>query len=613
MSDVEIHYNSGRVPVSGTGPTPYISLSDEVISYGDRWGLANRIVLNGVITGSNFNSLYVAQSGLISLFSTSYKELTVYEGPDGAVGYAGNGGAPNVSYSGVYTFSGCSVDKISFDQAGYNKVVGYSVELLSYPSGLSGFFSGVYGVLDPKDEIRISEGNDGFATISHIVSARGFVTNSIHTAVNNAKNYVASRTGISNILSVPIISGIENTGAFTPVLVSLSENLDRLNLTYSIEEGYKFKMYTGDTEAANDYSFNNYYLTSYSTSLSSGAGDDFVTASIRGEIKAGITGSTGETLVSELITQLSGLNPYAVVSNKYGAPNGLSFCQDPIQFTIEEDLKSRSLKFNASYDNLEFYSSNDKYVFSGCYLDASISHSIDPLSSVDTIQVKGDIKCRGSVTNRYNSSLLYLGQLMTAGSSASYPRMYDFVNDYYSSYYSAGSKFAINSTPTSLIVNANPLLGTISIEATFDNRDRFSSLSASDYSIEYTPYNTIYAYASSCNQPSKHMAVDINIKKREKASINLSVSGPASTEKNLIDAKDTIFTAFVDNFVKGLIVDASSLNTLQIEDSVLSLMNSTTTTPLGTTIGSTINSSKIYSYELKESERALRPVIKSRS
>jgi len=532
MSDVEIHYNSGRVPVSGTGPTPYISLSDEVISYGDRWGLANRIVLNGVITGSNFNSLYVAQSGLISLFSTSYKELTVYEGPDGAVGYAGNGGAPNVSYSGVYTFSGCSVDKISFDQAGYNKVVGYSVELLSYPSGLSGFFSGVYGVLDPKDEIRISEGNDGFATISHIVSARGFVTNSIHTAVNNAKNYVASRTGISNILSVPIISGIENTGAFTPVLVSLSENLD---------------------------------------------------------------------------------NPYAVVSNKYGAPNGLSFCQDPIQFTIEEDLKSRSLKFNASYDNLEFYSSNDKYVFSGCYLDASISHSIDPLSSVDTIQVKGDIKCRGSVTNRYNSSLLYLGQLMTAGSSASYPRMYDFVNDYYSSYYSAGSKFAINSTPTSLIVNANPLLGTISIEATFDNRDRFSSLSASDYSIEYTPYNTIYAYASSCNQPSKHMAVDINIKKREKASINLSVSGPASTEKNLIDAKDTIFTAFVDNFVKGLIVDASSLNTLQIEDSVLSLMNSTTTTPLGTTIGSTINSSKIYSYELKESERALRPVIKSRS
>lgn len=603
MSDVEIRYNSKRVPATGTGPTPYLSLSSEVLNYGDRWGLANKITLDGVITGLDFNALYTAQTGLVDIFSSSYQTLDVNEGGDGSS-----------VFTGAYSFSGCSIDRISFDQAGYNKIVRYTVELLSYPSGLTGFFSGTYGVLDPKDEIRISEGSDGFATISHSVAARGFVTTSIDAAINNAKNYVAGRTGVAKILTVPIISGVENTGAFTPVLISISENLDRLNLAYSVEEAYKFKMFTGDTEAGNSYSFNNYYLTSYSTSLTSGAGEDFVTASIRGEIKAGITGATGDSLISGLINQLSGFNPYSVISNKYGSPNGFSFCPDPIQFDIEEDQKARAIKFNASYDNLQFYSSsNDKYVFSGCYLDASISHSIDVLSSVDTIQVRGEIKCRGSINNRYVNSLAYLGELMTAGSSASYPRIYDFVNDYYSSYYTAGTKYALNTTPVSTSVNANPSLGTISIDLVFDNKDRFSSLANSDYTIEYTPYNTIYAHASSCNQASKHLAVDINIKKREKVSMNLSVSAPSSTEKNLIDSKDTIFTAFVDNFIKGLIVDASTLDGLQVEDSALSLMNSTTTTPLGTSVGSTVTSSKLYSYELKESERVLRPVIKSRS
>lgn len=603
MSDVEIKYNSKRVPVSGTGPTPYVSLSNDVINYGDRWGISNRIILNGVITGSNFNALYTAQTGLVDIFASSYKTLDVNEGGDGST-----------SFTGAYSFSGCSVERISFDQAGYNKVVGYSVELISYPSGLTGFFSGTYGVLEPKDEIRISEGADGFSTISHSVAARAFVTTSIDAAINNAKNYVASRTGVARILTVPIISGIENTGAFTPVLIALSENLDRLNLAYSVEETYKFKMFTGDTEASNLYSFNNYYLTSYSTNLSSGAGDDFVTASIRGEIKAGITGATGDSLISGLINQLSGLNPFAVISGKYGAPNGFNFCPDPIQFNIEEDQKARAIRFNASYDNLQFYSSsNDKYVFSGCFLDASISHSIDPLTSIDTIQVRGEIKCRGSSTNKYNNSLAYLGEIMTAGSSASFPRIYDFVNDYYSSYYSAGTKYALNASPTSVSVEANPILGTVSVDFAFDNKDRFSSLSNSDYSVEYTPYNTIYAYGSSCNQASKHLAVDINIKRRERVSLNLTAAAPTSSEKNLIDTKDTIFSAFVDNFIKGLIVDAVNLDGLQVEDSTLSLSNSTTTTPLGSTIGSTVTAGRTYSYELIESERVSRPIVKSRS
>lgn len=624
MSDVEIKYNDKRVPVSGYGPTPYLSLSDEVINYGNRWGIAQRITLNGFITGIDYSALYTAQTGLVDIFSSSYKTLIVYEGPDGATGYAGSNGSAGSAgsggssalYSGAYSFSGCSVERIAFDNSPYNKVVPYTVELLSYPSGLTGYFSGTYGVLNPKDEIRISEGQDGFGTINHSVAASAFVTTSIDQAINNAKNYVYSRTGISNIVSLPQASGIDTSGVFKPVLVDISENLDRLGLNYSVEETYRFKLFTGDSEASNDYNFNNYYLTSYSTNLTSGAGEDFVTASIQGEIKAGITGSTGEALISELVDQLSGLNPYAVISGKYGEPNGLKFCKDPIQINITENLKTRSISFSASYDNLEFYnSSNDKFVYGGCYLDAQIDHSIDDLSNISTIQIKGEIKARGSNTRRYNDTLNYLEKLVTAGTSASEPRIYDFANNYYTGYFGDSPLFSLNATPTSVDINANPQLGTISITANFDNKDRFLNLAVSEYSIDYYPYNTLYTYESSCNDSLKHLVVDMNVKRREKLSMSntLSSFGSQSSEIALLGNKDTIFTSLVNNFVKNLIASPSDLDTVQEESSNVTVSNSSTSNIYSTNLkfGSQISASKNFSFELKDSEVPNRIIVKN--
>jgi hypothetical protein len=604
MSDVIITYNGNRIPASGTGPTPYISLNDDVFTFGDRWGLGTKISLNGLITGCAYGNLYSGQTGLVGLFSNSYKTLQVLESAD-----------DQNSYSPVYSFSGCSVDNISFSEAPYLNVVSYTVELTSYPSGLTGYFSGNYGVLDPKDEINISEGDDGFGTISRTVSARGFVTNSIDTAINNAKNYVAGRTGITSILEVSQISGFQNSGSFTPVLVQIAENLDRLSLTYSVEQTYRFKMISGDSDAKNNYSFNNYYLTTYSTSISSGAGDDFVSASIQGEIKAGITGATGDALVLELISQLSGLSPYSIISGKYGAPNSFDFCKDPIDFSVTQDLKARKINFNASYDNLDLYgTTNNKYVYSGCYLDATISHAIDELTKTTIIQVRGEIKARGSTSNRYYNTLEYLGVLMQEGSSASQPRLYDFANDYYTTYIGTSSPiFALNTKPTNIVINSNSILGTISVDVTYDNKDRFSGLTASDYNVSYEPYNTIFSYASSCNDSIKHLAVDMNVQKREKVSINLKIAGSGKSELTLINNAKALIEpdtagSFYNSFPKLLAVGDS----VQEEVSSLNVDNSSSKTPLTSNqYGAEISLNKTYSYELIESEKNTRRIVKS--
>ncbi len=116
MSDVLIKYNNKRVPLSGTGPTPYISITDDVITHGDRWGMSQRIVLNGVITGNSFDDLYYAQTGLVDIFASSFKTLKIFEDADDV--------PPTTE---AYAFSGCSVENVSFDNAPYNKVVNYRV------------------------------------------------------------------------------------------------------------------------------------------------------------------------------------------------------------------------------------------------------------------------------------------------------------------------------------------------------------------------------------------------------------------------------------------------------------------------------------------------------
>ncbi len=606
MSDVIIKYNDKLVPVSGCGPTPYLSLDDNVLIYGDKWGLGRSITLNGTITGCNYNDLYSGQTGLVDVFSDSYKTLSVYESVDAAN-----------SYSEVYSFSGCSVDNISFSEASYNRVAGYSVSLTSYPSGLTGYFSGTYGVLDPVDNVRINEGNDGFATLNRQVSARGFVTTTIDDALSNAKNYVQGRTGVADILTINQISGFENSSAFTPVLVQTSESIDRLALTYSVSQTYRFPMITGDTESEKEYSFNNNYITTYSTNLTSGAGDDFVTASIQGEIKAGITGADGDDLISGLLEQLSGLSPYAVVSGKYREPNNLKFCQDPISFSVSQDLKARKVSFNASYDNLEFYNTaNSKYIHDNTFLDATINHIIDETTQITTITVVGEIKSRGSTKNKYTKSLAYLDQLMEDGESNTAPRIFDFANDYYTAYTSTSPVLSLNKKPTNVVVNANSGLGTISIDATFDNRDRFLGLSLTDYTLNYSPFNTVYNYGFSCNDSLQHLAVDINVKKREKVGLQLALTDDVASEYALMEKATIISGAAYTAFFSSL----GEPNTYQEESKSLSVKGGLKDASSGgdpadsktdNKFNSEVSTETLFSYELKDSEKVNRRVLKS--
>ncbi len=579
MAEVKIKYNNNLVPPLGSGPTPYLSTNSEMISYGDRWGLVDKITLNGQITGFGFSSLVDKQAALVNVFGVDYKDLIVTE----------LGSAPVV-------FTGCSVESVTFDNNNYNGIVPYSISLSCYNG--AGFLAKNFGILDPKDEIRISAGNDGFGTVSRSIEAKGFVVGGdINAAISNVKSFVASKTGVSKIKSLTQLAGSHNATAFSPVLTNISENLNRLDLTYSVELGYKFKLASSASENSS-YSFNNDFITSYSTNLSSGAGDDFVTASIDGEIQAPRSGSLN---FDNLFAKLSELNPYNIITGTYGTPNGLAFCKDPVQFAITENSGQRKISFNGSYDNSEFYAGSAPEFFSGCYLESSISHSVDELTKTSTIELKGDIKCRGIVSNRYANSLAYLNNLTTNNSY----NLYQIVNQYYTGWLNDKNPILkLNQAPLSLDTNLNPQLGTISISAGFDNKDRLHLSGISDFSIGYAPYNTVYASSSSCNDSILHLVVDMNAQKREKTNLDINLSLTNQSESSILNVKNEIFEDFISSFVNPLVEDG-----LQKETSTSSINNSVGIN--SDKIGSTVNASESYSFELAAKELKNRGIFKS--
>jgi hypothetical protein len=203
---------------------------------------------------------------------------------------------------------------------------------------------------------------------------------------------------------------------------------------------------------------------------------------------------------------------------------------------------------------------------------------------------------------------------MKEGSSASQPRIYDFANDYYTAYIGTASPvFALNTKPVNISVNSNSILGTISLDITYDNKDRFSGLTASDYNISYEPYNTIFSYASSCNDSIKHLAVDMNVQKREKVSISLKIAGSGKSEYTLVnDAKALVEPETAGSFYNSFPKVLSVGNSVQEEASALNVENSSSKTPTTTNqYGAEISINKTYSYELLESEKSTRRIVKS--
>jgi hypothetical protein len=534
---INVSYAAAGSSFTFSAPTPYVSRDHENIDYGgDRWGATTNITLNGQIylynnqnlsDNARFQALNAKKDAIINAFSSDFGTLTV----DGT------------------SFEGCILQSINFSDNGYGGIVDYTITLKAYE--LSSFKAN-NKVLEPVDKFSFTEGEDGFIALTHTISAKGFNTNNSATdAFANAKTFVDKRKGLGK---KPTTTLIGNTGA-TPVLVSVSESVDRFSGTYSVTENYRYH---------SDPDFNGDFLTKYTISKAKSVDNGITTVSIQGEIKSRKVNYSyenssnvdpGDNATMELLmAEFERVSWHEVCQQESGLPAN-SLNDDPVTFSTNQDERARLLTFNIAFDNDTLYQDAADLGFgnNGAYYDFSLSVDTDEMSSITTVGLSGVIKSRGTLEGRNANAKSLLGTLIASNYGTLKTEAQNFYQDI-----TGNENFTLTNLPHSVSINKNIFNGTISLSVQFTDKNFYPSYDIvdSDYQIAVTPALNQYSSRASCNKVGSYIIYDVAANSRE--IVGISVNGKlmnfSSTDISIAKKEfNSIMNGFRNDYVDGTV------------------------------------------------------------
>lgn len=406
----EIYYDGSPV-FSGICPTPIVGRSESFLRYGRRWANVENLSLQGVITGcGDFATMLQRQSGILNGFSNNYKVLSIQE-----------------QGQTVYSTDIARIESIDFGTSSYAYQIPFTIDVSCYPSG---FFSGVYGVVEPVNSYSFQQENNQVVGINHTVSARGINTSSTQTdALQNAIDFCTSNSGISNIVSPTFISGANISDS---VLQTTSVSVNRLEGTCALNESWVYDPLLGGTG-----------ILRYSTDFNSGNTEGVTTATLKGSIQG------GENVdISNLRSRFSTIDHYSIVSGEYAKFFDGQVNQTPTSIEIEDDPNSKLITFNYSFDddprpNPSF---DDSFSLNLNEIDDTKTATLDV-----TFKWRGNCKCNGE--SGWN-------QIKSTANSFNYFQLASEKNTYYDS----GSVLKQNPISSGISENKNNCELTVSLQ-----------------------------------------------------------------------------------------------------------------------------------------------------
>lgn len=484
---VKVYYNDIDV-FSGIAPTPFVAVNNEFINYGNRWGNVQQITLNGTITGnrcgSSYSGLLLAQSGLFKNFSTDFQDLRV-EDP---AGVSTDAYWPNVK-----------INSIDFDQSVYNAVVNFKINATCYPSE---WFSGTFGVTEPTATIKYSEQQDGTINISRSISAKGFNTINVgNSALDNARIYVQSLTGIENVIALApkFISGI-NINSNTMYARKISETVNRFESVYSIDIDYVVRKNASTST-----------ILKYSVDADYDEERGFYTASLKGSVD-GAGGKTIDALRSEFT---GNFKPYDITLTSFRKMSNYNYLNPtPDSISFDENDVNNTIDFSYKY------TSDPQDVKFNYSMDLSNDYATD----TSTVSFNGTLVARGAANTRMAKVEAALATL----------NVVPLCQQFYTQNIPTAS-LPLNPNPKSYNVKRDLVTNTISIQATFDNTQmpsdyRFKTF---NYSVSVTP--SMMQYHPIQYLGGNNAVFNLNYYNRAK----ISIQGSATTTSAL-DLSDAV-------------------------------------------------------------------------
>lgn len=483
-----IFYN-GQNPFSGIAPTPLMSRSVKMIDFGNRWGEIQTFTLRGEITGNcNLGTGILAyQQQLLNSFSSNYKTLQIFDDSTQVLDY------PLVK-----------VGAIDFQESTYaGWPLHFEINLDVYPQT---YFSGAYGVLNPKQEVTFNEGEDGIISITHLTSAKGFCTDSSNSnALVNARNWVTGQTGWNAVVAPQFISLFNGTIC----LKEIQENYDRLNAVYSVRETYvsdEYNTNVGILRYATDYNFN----------IENGISN----MSVKGDLKGCLY-----TDINSLRSSFQSFDIFSEAVNQFNyITNRSDLNSFPITKTIGEDQTNKIISFDYEYnDDLR----------PAVYIDYNVAFQYDYENDIISVEVKADVYSKEA----YNSS-----KWQDVLAVANQINLLSIANVEFTKYISTLlptvsylSAFPLNPVPVSTSRTDNQFATFVGLAATYNNRTSPpAGFDVFDYSMNFTPSIHQYKATPELDGLGQYYIFDFSDKTRASFNLEINAIGSFTTDPTTV-------------------------------------------------------------------------------
>ena len=383
MEDEVLIFYDGADLFSGIGPTPLISRNFEPVRYGVGFVAKETFTLNGLITGdmhldnfceNSYVQLINKSNTLFNRLSKDFKEFEIKQNGDS-----------------LFKKNFAKITSFELDEDKTTIIKPYSITFETFDER---YFFESFGVLDQSDEIQYSEGKDGQISISHSVSAVGFKTSI--SPLQNAINYVAEKCVLGDEIAT---SKIARNGAIQkPVLISIEEQVDRLQSSYSL-----VKKYVCDSKAPNSGCVLNF---SVETSYDEQSG--IYSTSLSGSIQGGLDEDNDNLTNMEKIREaFSKLDLYNLTNSFFTKKYSLSLNPNMLNFKLDENEVELSLSFSCSFDS--------DVTASSVYMDADYSISYDDISELHEISTTINIKGKNSQKNKWGELKTFYETLNVRG------------------------------------------------------------------------------------------------------------------------------------------------------------------------------------------------------
>ena len=427
----------------------------------------------------------------------------------------------------LFSKSGIKVDSINFSESQYRKILDYDIQLSYFPDD---YFTTYYGVTNPVDSWDFNESEDGLLNITHTISCKGFNTLSgASNAFQNARSFVNSKTGYQNMVNPHFIC--KNTYPdFYPCLDTFSEQINRIDGTYSITENY-----------ISDLEGTGFGVLRYTVDISSGI-SDFSTASVQGNID----GCKNQDL-SPARARFKNTRFFDLVADVYGDAFGfVDLNSEAISSGITEDSINKKINFNINWDNDD--SPN---------ILTDIQTNITSGDSHINVGINGRFRSRGDIRSRYSNMLAQYSET----------NIFGLANDAYVNYLGGNVSYPLNPRADSSGVTRDPFTPSVSFQANFTNKEippnGFESFTRD---ITIKPSLRSVKPVALFDQNGTYNIIDLLFDRRSRVSINLNgTASPDETSENL--------TATMKSEGNLLLQNYGNSNSLKLESYNLSTGN----------------------------------------